>query len=255
MQARYIRDVLPGEMVVADERGLTSHRLVDGQQKLDIFEFVYFARPDSILLGKRVSEVRRNFGRALAAQEPVDADIVVPVPDSAIYTAEGYAEISRTPVSQGLVKNRYIHRTFIRPDQRLREGDVALKLIPIPEVVAGKRVVLIDDSIVRGTTMKRIVEILRTAGAIEVHVMVCSPPVRFPDFYGIDTPRQDQLIASQMSIDDIRTFMNADTLHYLPYESMVKATGLPETVFSTSCFTGIYPIDIGRRQEEIVYEK
>lgn len=254
VQARYIRDVLPGEMLVADVRGLTSHRIVEGDQKLDIFEFVYFARPDSLMLGKRVSEVRRNFGRSLAEEFPIAGDIVVPVPDSAIQAAEGYAEVLGVPVRQALAKNRYIHRTFIQPDQRLREGDVAMKLIPIPEIVAGKRIILVDDSIVRATTMRRIVEILRTAGAIEVHVLISSPPIRFPDFYGIDTPSQNDLIAARMSVDRIREFINANTLHYLPYDRLIQATGLPESVFSTSCFTGIYPIDIGPRKDEVVFE-
>lgn len=254
VQARFLRDVLPGEMVVADDRGLTSYRISASDQKLDIFEFVYFARPDSLLLGKRVNEVRRNFGRALAQEHPINADIVIPVPDSATPAAEGYAEQSGIPMRQALIKNRYIHRTFIQPDQRIRDGDVAMKLIPIPEVLAGKRVIVIDDSLVRATTMKRIVEILRRAGAIEVHVCISSPPVRFPDFYGIDTPVQQKLIASHMSVEQIRNVINANSLQYLPYDRLIQATGLPEHVFSTSCFTGIYPIDIGKRREEIVYQ-
>lgn len=248
----FVRDIRPGELVVADDQGLRSSQLVDGEEKLDIFEFVYFARPDSVLLGKRVNEVRRNLGVNLAKEHPLNADVVIPVPDSAIPAALGYAGETGIKLDFGLVKNRYIHRTFIRPAQNLREGGVKLKLNPIPEVLKGRRVGVVDDSIVRGTTARQIVEMLRRSGAQEVHFLVSSPPVRFPDFYGIDTPRPDELVAAGMSVEETREFIGADSLAYLSYEGMIGATGLPESRFSTSCFSGAYPVDIGEntiRQE------
>jgi len=253
INASFIRDVNPGEMVVADKKGLHSYQLADGTQKLDIFELIYFARPDSILLGKSINEVRRNLGKKLAIEYPIRADVVIPVPDSAIPAALGFAEASGIPFDHGFIKNRYIHRTFIRPAQRLRENDVHLKLNPLKHVLQGKEVIVIDDSIVRGTTSKKIVAMLRRAGAKKVHVLVSSPPVKFPDFYGIDTPSQKELIAANMSIDKIKDHIDADSLRYVSYENMLSATELPEKVFSTSCFTGNYPIDIGERTKEIVY--
>lgn len=238
----FVRDIRPGELVVIDKQGLRSIQLVTGEEKLDIFEFVYFARPDSILLGRRVNEVRRNLGVNLAREHAVAADIVVPVPDSAIPAALGYAGETGLPLDFGWLKNRYIQRTFIRPAQNLRESGVNLKLNPIPEVLRGRRVAVVDDSIIRGTTARQIVEMLRRSGAEEVHFLVSSPPVRFPDFYGIDTPRPDELVASGMSIEETREYIGADSLAYLSYEGMIQATGLPENRFSTSCFSGVYPL-------------
>lgn len=254
VQASFLRDVRPGEMVILDERGLTSHELAPGEQKLDIFELVYFARPDSRLLGHSVNEIRYNFGVRLAQENAIKADIIIPVPDSAIPAAEGYASVTGIPTRQGFAKNRYIHRTFIEPDQRLRDNDVRLKLHPLPDVIAGKRVIIIDDSIVRKTTAGHLVELVRRAGAIEVHFLVSSSPVKFPDFYGVDTPNQSKLAAANMSVDEIRRSINADSLHYLSYEGMIAATGLPEDVFCTSCFTGDYPIDIGVNREGIIFK-
>jgi amidophosphoribosyltransferase len=241
----FVRDVRPGELVIVDQEGLRSIQIVNGEEKLDIFEFVYFARPDSILLGQRVNEVRRNLGVNLAREHAVAADVVIPVPDSAIPAALGYAGETGIPLDFGLLKNRYIHRTFIRPAQTLRESGVKLKLNPIPEVLRGRRVAVVDDSIVRGTTARQIVEMLRRSGAEEVHFLVSSPPVRFPDFYGIDTPRPDELVASGMSVEEITKYIGADSLTYLSYHGMIQATGLPEDRFSTSCFSGVYPVDIG----------
>ncbi|OGL34484.1 amidophosphoribosyltransferase [Candidatus Saccharibacteria bacterium RIFCSPHIGHO2_12_FULL_47_16b] len=249
--AKFVRDVKPGELVVISKQGLTSHQVVKGQQKLDIFEFVYFARPDSILLAKRVNLVRQNFGRQMAKESLVRADVVVPVPDSSIPAAIGYSQASGIPFDAALIKNRYIHRTFIRPLAEMREQDVNMKLNPVIESLKGKRVVLVDDSIVRGTTMRQVVRMIREAGATEVHLMISSPPVRYPDFYGIDTPKQSDLIATRMSVEEIRDFMGADSLNYLSYQGMIAATELPEKVFSTSCFSGVYPINIGKRAREI----
>ena len=245
INAKFIRDVNPGEMVVIDKNGLKSHQFAPSQPKLDVFEFIYFARPDSMLLGKRVYEIRKNLGKELAKEYPIKADVVIPVPDSSIPAAIGYANELGLPFEFGLVKNRYIGRTFIMPEQHLRERGVQMKINPIKEIIKGKRVVLIDDSIVRGTTVKKLVEMVRRAGAKEVHLLSSCPPVKFPDFYGIDTPNQKNLIASYMTIPQIKKFMNATSLHYLSYEKMIKATELPEDVFCTSCFTGDYPIDIG----------
>jgi len=251
--ATCIRDVKPGELVVIDKKGVHSHELSKGIQKLDVFEYVYFARPDSVLLGKSVNEVRKNMGRILARENKIDADIVIPVPDSAIPAAIGYSEESKIPFDFGLIKNRYIHRTFIRPSQKMRIKDVEMKLNPIPNILKGKRVILIDDSIVRGTTSKKIAERLRESGAKEVHLLISSPPVIYPDFYGINTPNQKELIASQMSLKDMTKTINVESLNFLSYKGLIEATGLPESTLCTSCFSGIYPIDIGERKNGIVY--
>jgi len=251
VSATYLRDVEPGEMVILDNKGLTSHQLVPPRPKLDIFEFVYFARPDSQLLGKSVYEVRKNMGRMLAREAQVQADIVIPVPDSSVPAAIGFAEESGIPFEFGLMKNRYIGRTFIMPDQRLRDKSVQMKLNPVRETIAGKRVIVIDDSIVRGTTAKKIVKLIKDAGAISVHMMSSCPPVLFPDFYGINTPTQEELIASHMTIDEINNFIQSDSLHYLSYKGLIKATGISENLFNTSCFTGKYPIDIGENEKHI----
>jgi len=251
----FVRDIDPGEMIVIDKEGLKSFKLAKGETKLDIFEFVYFARPDSILLGKRVNEVRRNLGIHLAKECPIKADVVIPIPDSAIPAALGYAGETGIPFDMGLIKNRYIHRTFIRPAQKLREKDVTVKLNPVPEIIEGKEVVIIDDSIVRGTTSGKIVEMIRRAGAAKVHMLISSPPVKYPDFYGIDTPRQDDLIASQMSVEEMRKVIGADSLYFLSYKGLIESTGLPEKMFCTSCFNGVYPMDIGKRIQEVKYPK
>lgn len=253
--AEFSRDVLPGEMVIIDENGIRAEQLAKPNPKLDIFEFVYFARPDSHLLGKSVYSVRRNFGVRLAKEYPLRADVVIPVPETAIPVAIGYANESGIPLETGLIKNRYIHRTFIEPEQHIRDQGVKAKLTPIAEVIKGKRVAVIDDSIVRGTTSRKIVEMLFGAGAKEVHFLVSSPPVMFPDFYGIDTPKQKNLLASDKSIPEMKAYLGATSLNFLSYNGMIKATGIPEDQFSTSCFTGEYPIDIKERMKEIVAKK
>jgi amidophosphoribosyltransferase len=239
----FLRDVRPGELVVMDENGMRSVQLEPGKEQLDIFEFVYFARPDSMLLGRRVNEVRRQFGIRLARECPVDADVVIPVPDSGVPAAVGYAGETGIPFDIGLVKNRYIHRTFIQPAQRLREVGVQLKLNPIAEVLRGRRVAVVDDSLVRGTTARQIVAMLRHAGARAVHYLVSSPPVRYPDIYGIDLPSPADLVAATKSVDEIRQSIGAESLTYLSYDGMIAATGLPEDHFSTACFNGVYPLE------------
>lgn len=251
VNATFIRDVEPGEMVVIGKNGLESHKLAEPTPKMDIFEFVYFSRPDSVLYGKRVYEVRKNLGKELAKEYKIDADVVIPVPDSSIPAAIGYAQESGIPFEFGLVKNRYIGRTFIMPDQKLRDRGVQMKLNPIGEIIKGKKVILVDDSIVRGTTSRKLVKMVREAGAKEVHLLSSCPPVKYPDFYGIATPFQKDLIGAQMSISEIEKFVGADSLYYLSYESLIKATGIPEEKFCTSCFTGDYPIDIGENAKHI----
>jgi len=244
-------DVEPGEMVIIDSGGIRRGQLVEPNPKLDIFEFVYFSRPDSELLGKSVYQVRKNFGRELAIEAPISADIVIPVPETSIPAAIGYSQARGISFEMGLTKNRYIHRTFIAPEQHIREQGVKAKLTPQKEVIEGRRVAVVDDSIVRGTTSKQIVAMLFEAGATEVHFLVCSPPVVFPDFYGIDTPRQQDLLAATKTIPEMQKYLGATSLHFLSYKGMIKATGLPEERFSTSFFTGEYPIDIKERRDEI----
>ncbi len=248
--ATFLRDVLPGEMVIVDKDGLRSEQIVKGKQKLDIFEFVYFARPDSVLMGQRVNSVRERFGVEMAKEFPIDADVIVPIPDSAVPAAIGYAQASGIPFNTGLIKNRYIHRTFIQPTAELRKRDVKMKLNPVSDVMADKRVVLVDDSIVRGTTMRQVIQMVRDAGAKEVHILISSPPVRFPDFYGINTPDQSDLIAARQTVQEIREYLSADSLHFLSYDGMVEATHLPHSIFSLSCFDGVYPVDIGERAKD-----
>ena len=250
--ATFLRDVEPGELVVIDDQGLTSEQVVKSDLKLDIFEMVYFARPDSLLAGKRVDLVRQELGRKMAKEFPIEADVVVPVPDSAIPAAIGYAQASGIPFEMALIKNRYIHRTFIRPTTQLRERDLKMKLNPVIDLMKDKRVVLVDDSIVRGTTMRHLVSMVFEAGAKEVHLLISCPPVRYPDFYGINTPRQTELLAAYMTVAEMSDFVGATSLNFLSFDGMISATGLPESSFNNSCFNGQYPISIGSRAKEIV---
>lgn len=252
--ASFVREVEPGEMIIINEAGLKSIKLAEATPKYDVFEYVYFARPDSTLAGKNVYEVRKNFGKTLAQECKLDVDIVVPVPDTAMPVALGYSQVSGIPIDMALVKNRYVHRTFIEPNQESREHSVALKLVPLPEVLTGKRIAVVDDSIVRGTTSKRLVETLFKAGAKEVHFLVSSPPVRFPDFYGIDTPQQKDLIASHNTIEQIREYLGATSLHYLSIEGLVSSIGIPRENLSLSFFDGVYPIPLLEREGEVNHD-
>ncbi|MBI2630955.1 amidophosphoribosyltransferase [Candidatus Nomurabacteria bacterium] len=254
IEAKFLRHIRPGEMVVISDEGLWSKQLAEPTPKHDVFEYVYFARPDSVLDGKLVYDVRKNFGRELAKENKLKVDYIVPVPDTALPVALGFSETSGIPVEMALVKNRYVHRTFIEPDQKSRRNSVALKLIPLKEVLKGKKIAVIDDSIVRGTTSKRLVGTLFKAGAKEVHFLVSSPPVRFPDFYGIDTPKQKELIASNKTIEGIRKFLGATSLSYLSLDGLIESIGLPKNHLSTSFFTGEYPIDLKERQDEVNYD-
>jgi amidophosphoribosyltransferase len=220
-----------------------------------IFEHVYFARPDSIVFGKNVAQVRQKIGANLAKEHPVDADVVVPVPDSGVFAALGYAMESKIPFQYGLVRNHYVGRTFIEPKQTIRNFGVKVKLNPVRELVAGKRVVLIDDSIVRGTTSKKIVRMLKQAGTAEVHMRISSPPTQWPCFYGIDTPERRELIASTHSLEEIRDYIEADSLGYLSEEGLlaaVKNGDDPEKLYCTACFTGKYPLRAERMEPDAV---
>ena len=252
--AKFLREVRPGEMIVIDKKGLKSVQLAKSNPKHDVFEFVYFSRPDSVLAGKLIYSVRKNFGKTLAREHKLKVDMIVPVPDTAIPVALGYAEVSGIPIEMALVKNRYVHRTFIEPDQKSREHSVALKLIPLKEVLKGKKIALLDDSIVRGTTSRRLIKSLFKAGAKEVHFLISSPPIRYPDFYGIDTPKQEKLIASNKTVEEIREFLGATSLHFLSLEGLIKSIGLPKNKLCTSFFTGEYPIDLHERIKEVTYD-
>lgn len=252
--AEFIREIEPGEMVVITSNGIESKQIAKKNPRLDIFEYVYFARYDSVIAGKSVYEVRKNLGKALAREHKLDVDMVIPVPETAISAALGYAEESGIPFEMAISKNRYINRTFIEPTQDVREEKVKLKLTPLEGIIRGKRIAVMDDSIVRGTTSKQIVKMLFDAGAKEVHFLVSSAPIKFPDFYGIDTPNQSELIGSKKTIDEICKFLGANSLSYLSIDGMVEATGLPKGSLSLSSFDGVYPIDIHERKQEINYD-
>ena len=251
--ATFIREVNPGEMVIVDENGMRIKQITKGEQKLDIFEFVYFSRPDSTLLGQSVYEVRKRFGIQLAKENIIEADVIIPIPETAIPVAIGYANASHIPFEMGLIKSRYIHRTFIEPEQHIRDQGVKLKLAPLKDIINGKRIIIIDDSIVRGTTSKQIVKMLFETGAKEVHFLVSSPPVKFPDFYGIDIPNQKELLAFKKTVEEMNTYLGSTSLHFLSYDGMITSTNILESSFCTSCFTGKYPIDIGDKNNEISY--
>ncbi len=244
--ATYEREVKPGELVIVGPEGVHS-RFYSAQQPQSscIFEHVYFSRPDSIVFGRAVQQMRDAMGRQLALESPLDADIVVPVPDSGMTAAMGFARQSGIPIQIGLIRNHYVGRTFIEPEQRVRDFGVKLKLNPVRHVLEGKRVVLIDDSIVRGTTSKKIVRMVRDAGAKQVHMRISCPPTISPCFYGVDTPSKNQLIAANKSVEEIREYIKADSLAYLSLEGLRKAAGEgDEPIYCTACYTGKYPTNI-----------
>jgi amidophosphoribosyltransferase len=243
--AEFIRDVRPGEIVMIDESGITSlqsHQ--QGRRALCVFEFVYFARPDSVIDGLNVQKARYALGRELAREYPLEGDLVIPAPDSGVSAALSYASARRLPFGEGLIKNRYVGRTFIRPTQQLREMGVKLKLNPVRERLAGKRVILLDDSIVRGTTSGKIIQMLRDVGAKELHMLVSSPAVTHCCYYGIDTSREGELIAAGHSVEEIRRHIGADTLHYLSLSGMQAALApFPREEVCDACFSGDYPLE------------
>ncbi len=243
--AKLLRELDPGEAIQIDADGLrTIHNGNDGKRALCSFEFIYFARPDSILDSRLVHSARREMGRQLALQAPVDADMVMGVPDSATAAGVGYAEASGIPYQEGLIKNRYVGRTFIQPDQRLRDLGVRLKFNPLPEVLEGKRVIVVDDSIVRGTTTPHVVNLLRSAGAKEVHLRVCAPPIISTCHFGVDMATKGELLAAQKTIPEICEYVGADSLEFLTVEGLFKAIGREPDQCCAACFTGNYPIEV-----------
>lgn len=257
--AEYIRDIRPGELLIINENGLSSEPFSMSTTKaICTMEYIYFSRPDSDIQGINVHTARKNMGKRLAAESPMEADVVTGVPDSSISAAIGYAEASGIPYEMGLIKNRYVGRTFIQPSQSLREQGVKMKLSPVRGVVEGKRVIMVDDSIVRGTTSRRIVTMLKEAGAKEVHVVISSPPIKNPCFYGIDTSTKEELIASDKSIEEIRQLIGADSLSFLSVEGMIEAIGPKGNGtegFCLGCFTGKYPTEIYPDTLQYYYQK
>ncbi len=242
--AAYIREIEPGEFVAIDENGLRSCRFAEAQPKGCVFEYVYLARPDTTINNRVVHEARVEMGRTLAREHPVEADLVIPTPESGTPAAIGYAQESGIPYGQGLVKNAYVGRTFIQPNQTIRQLGIRLKLNPLREVIKGKRLVVVDDSIVRGNTQRALVRMLREAGAAEVHVRISSPPVRWPCFYGIDFATRAELIATGLDVADVCRSIGADSLGYISEDGMIAATTQPRDRLCTACFTGTYPVEL-----------
>ena len=244
IEADYEREVEPGEVIVVEETGLRSfHPWPDTKRALCIFEYIYFARPDSVLYGRNVYEVRKELGHRLAREQAVSCDVVIAVPDSGAPAAMGYAEEMGVPYEMGLIRNHYVGRTFIEPQQAIRHFGVKIKLNAVRGALAGKRVVVVDDSIVRGTTMRKIVRMIRNAGAVEVHVRISAPPTEYPCYYGIDTPTRKELIASSHAVEEIARFLEADSLGYLSVEGMHAVTASAHNTYCDACFTGKYPVD------------
>lgn len=256
VDAEFIKDVEPGEIVIINKEGIRSiKKRQGGPSSSCIFEFVYFARPDSVIDGRNVHMARWQAGRLLAEEQPADADLVIGVPDSGTVSALGYAEASGIPFGIGLIKNRYVGRTFIKATPMSRAIGVKIKLNAVREVVKGKRLVMVDDSIVRGTTSGLIVNLLKEAGAKEVHVRVSSPTIVHSCYFGIDTSSRKELIGAQRKVEEIREHIGADSLGYLSLEGLIKATGLPADKFCAGCFTGTYPIEVPREGKGYLYEK
>ncbi len=248
IDAKYVRDIEPGEILIVSDGGLRSVQPFPEMPKSHcVFEHVYFARPDSYVFGRSVNEVRTNLGRILARESPVPADVVVPIPDSGVCAAIGYAEEARLPLQMGLIRNHYVGRTFIQPQQSIRHFSVKVKLNPVRSILEGRRIVLIDDSIVRGTTSRKIVKMVKAAGAREVHLRISCPPTISPCFYGVDTPSRSELIAATHTIEEIRKYVEADSVAYLSIEGLRAAVG-PEQAgsYCTSCYTGVYPLPFPR---------
>src|SRR3954468_1063391 len=252
VEAEFIREVEPGEIVVIDKGGMTSHRLTEtAAPTFCVFEHVYFARPDSFLNGRSVYRAREKLGMRLAQESPVAADVVIPVPDSGGPGAIGYANEAKIPFEMGLIRSHYVGRTFIEPQDSIRHFGVRLKLSPVRSIVDGKRVVVVDDSLVRGTTSRKIVKMLRNAGAREVHLRISAPPTTHPCYYGIDTPTRSELVAASHSVDEINTYVTSDTLAYLSHEGMMMAVSGDPTgaKYCSACFTGNYPVPLGQNAD------
>ncbi len=247
--ATFVRDVEPGEMVIIDKNGVESlHPFNSVKPKFCVFEYVYFARPDSNLEGINVYEARYQIGVELAKESPIDADLVIPVPDSGVPPAMGFAEEAGIPFQMGLIRNHYVGRTFIEPRQAIRNFGVKLKLNPNRNLIQGKRVILVDDSIVRGTTSRKIVEMVRAAGAKEIHMRISSPPTKHSCFYGVDTPNADELMANQMDLEAMRKAIGADSLAFVSFEGMYRAVGKPRSLHCDACFSGEYPVPVVKQR-------
>lgn len=250
VDAKFIREIDPGEIIILDKDGARSQMMlpVDGIS-MCVFELIYFARPDSYIYGKNMFDVRHRLGQELAKESPADADIVISVPDSGTPAAIGYSAESRIPYAEGFIKNRYIGRTFIQPEQKTREISVRLKLNPLRDIIQDKRLVVVDDSIVRGTTSKKIVKMLYNAGAREVHLRITCPPLIYPCYYGVDMAQRNEFIANHKTLEDIRKFLNVDSLRYLSIEGLLKAIGESKKKFCLACFNGEYPVPIDDNKE------
>ena len=243
IDAEWVRDIEPGEVFIVGPDGAKSlYPFAPAKKAHCIFEHVYFSRPDSYVFGQSVNEVRTELGRRLAAEQPVPADVVVPIPDSGVCAATGYAEAAGLPMHMGLIRNHYVGRTFIEPHQSIRHFGVRVKLNPVKSILNGRRVILVDDSIVRGTTSRKIVKMVRAAGASEVHLRISCPPTISPCFYGVDTPKRAELIAATHSLEEIRRYIGADSLGYLSLEGMLESVGSTRSSYCTSCYTGKYPV-------------
>ena len=262
ISAEFIREINPGEVVVITEEGIESiNPFSKTESRPDLFEYIYFSRPDSVLNGKSVYDCRKSFGKVLAKEFSTDADIVVPVPDSGVPAALGFSEESKIPFELAIIRNHYVGRTFIQPTQSTRHSTVKMKHNPNKSSVVGKKIILIDDSIVRGTTSVKIVQLMRDAGAKEVHLRIACPPIMFPDFYGIDTPETEQLLAANHSLDDMCSFIGADSLGFLSLDGLYKAMGFPNgrnnenPQFTDHCFTGEYPTDLKDYNDQNLQEQ
>ncbi len=252
--ANFLREIEPGEIVSINDKGIKSYQEETDKKALCIFEYIYFSRPDSVINGRLLYAARQAMGAGLAEEHPVDADLVIGVPDSATAAGFGYALRSGIPPGEGLIKNRYMGRTFIEPDQRIRDLGVKLKFNPLQPLLEGKRVVLVDDSIVRGTTTPKVIKLLKKGGAKEVHMRVCAPPIRYPCFFGVDMATRRELIAAQKTIPEIRDFIGADTLGYLSIGGLIKAVALPRDIFCLACFTGEYPVPVQLEMDKLALE-
>ncbi len=258
IEAEYVREIEPGEVVFINENGVRSVKPFEGgkiKHSYCIFEHVYFARPDSKIFGENVHLVRENLGRHLAKEHPVDADIVIPIPDSGNSAGLGFSHYSNIPIESGLTRNHYIGRTFIQPSQLIRDFSVKVKFNPLKEVLSEKKIVVIDDSIVRGTTCRNRVRNLRQAGAKEIHMRISCPPIKFPCFYGIDFPTRKELIASTHTVEEIRKFLGVESLGYLSVEGLLDSISFPKENYCTACFTGNYPIDFGMEADKYITER
>jgi amidophosphoribosyltransferase len=252
--AQFVREIAPNEIVKINKNGIQSYSEKSDKKAICIFEYIYFARPDSTIEGKLLYQTRQAMGAMLAQEHPVDADYVMGVPDSATAAGIGYSRASGIPYCEGLLKNRYVGRTFIEPDQRLRDLGVKLKFNPLAAVVGGKRLVVVDDSIVRGTTTPKVVNLLKKAGVKEVHLRICSPPIRYPCFFGVDMATRWELIAAHKTVPEIRDAVGADSLGYLSVKGLIKAIDLPENIFCLACFTGDYPIPVQLEMDKLQLE-